>query len=370
MKKLIFLVLVASAIWSCKTEKYISKGYFNTRAMPATETYFITDIRPLLDPNFQIDTSLPKLTDNSLNYFQWKTVRYNKPITKVQTRNGVLDTIDYNESFSSFRTLENHTIDNLSPESRHYLLGAKNVFKNYLFFLDDYRCIYLSEDDDRNNGSLGDLYLHFDKQYKPFKDANGSQKQMLRGYYTKDGDEIFFDFEFDKHFYVKATIENSDRIRFDSIYVPEEKRVKNIGMNAEFFAFKDLVSNTALPIFERPQEGDVVKDDHFSLYFGFLNNGPNEKDRNDLHKAIIEKTGNLPPNSKLKILDITYNLDEVSNPIRTYRFIVQTDGMNQPKVYTVEEELRLEFEDMGGFFNMLRSDDNKRQERRSQMSTW
>ncbi|MEZ4949956.1 MAG: hypothetical protein R2784_11295 [Saprospiraceae bacterium] len=372
MRNLIIILVASSFILGCKNYKYLSKGYFDLGNKTGKESYFITDqshLRSQTSPQ----NDLPKIFEGPNSYFVWNTVRYNKPIKKQVVKQNDTTYIDYGETFSSFKTLKNEDLKSLPPESMDYLIGERNILKNYLFFIDDYRCIYISEDDDRNTENLGPLYLMYNETYNPYKEINGSYKQMLRGYYTLKGDSIFIDFEFDKHFFIKGIVENNQKIKFKKIFVPAESRFKKAGINPTFYDFEDFISMEALPVFEKPNPNDIIVDQMFSLYFGFNPNRPDKGDYSSLHNQIVLKLGkDIGVNERYQILDIQYDFSDNFNPKRIYTFVVQDEnGRQGQQTYQVEEPLALGYVDKDNFMNNhIRKEENKKSELKSLIDTW
>ncbi len=314
------LLLLLGLMSSCNTPYgFKSKGYFQAENPPADEPLFTTAL-----PH-QTNT-LPKITGGNHHYFVWSTVRYNV-------------IIDEDEHFASFRTLSQEEIPHLDPEEKQYLRTRGSLLNNYLFFLDDYRFIYLSEDDHRNEISYGQIPVYFDNgEYKVPRDAGSSFNQLIRGYYSLDGDQLFFDFGSVKHFYVKATVHNLNTITFDSIFIPRKKLLNAAGINNNYVPFQGMLHETAQPLFQVPHPESPIKWPQFSLNTGFLWGNPKVKNRNSLHNQLLEKAPDYALTVYEQVTDIQYDFTNKQRPVRRYTLELM-DMNNQTRTVEVIEDL-------------------------------
>lgn len=305
MRYPLLLLILAILIQGCsKDKKYASIGCFSKMRQDKNSHYFVTTY-----PN-ACSASVKKITSGLYEYYEWKTVNINK------THKG--------KTYSTYKTLENDKLKNVSPEEARYLNIKGNKKSNYLFFLDDYRCLYLSKDDERTPTESGLLPLYFDDdQYKPEK----AYKQILKGYYSVKGNQIFFDFEYDRHFYVKATLAAPGKIVFDSIYVPGDDGLVRNGYNPPYSRFDSLFDRSSLPVFEVPNQADTFVDDAFQLVFGFGADQKSIPKKNALHEQLLSRHGN--EFNDARIVDIRYKFhddpeQEVTQGERIYRYILNS----------------------------------------------
>ncbi len=319
MRMLILLLLMA-LVNACSTPYgFKSKGYFQEDNPPEDLPLFTTSL-----PHRTND--LPKLTGGNHNYFVWSTVRYNV-------------IVDEEEHFASFRTLRQDELPHLDPEEKQYLRTQGSLLNNYLFFLDDYRFIYLSEDDHRNEISYGQIPVYFDNdEYTVPRDAGSSFNQLIRGYYSLEGDQLFFDFGSVKHFYIKATVHNQNAISFDSIFIPEKKLLNAAGINNKYVPFQGMLHATAQPRFEVPREDNPIRWPEFSLNTGFLWGNPKEKNRNALHEQLLEKAPDYAATVYEQVTDIQYDFTDKQHPVRRYT-IELLDKQMQPRIVKITEDL-------------------------------
>lgn len=318
MMRFLYIFILTLSI-GCKTQYgYDSIGLFSPNKRVEGQQYFMT-----LPGNSNL--KMKKLTEDELSYYVWKTVKYNY-------------VVDEEESFSSFKTLKNEDLEEMSPEDVAYVQNSANLLNNYLFFLDDYRCIYLSEDDNRDDESFGKIPLFFDdKYYKIDKDIYGSKlDQIIRGYYKLDGNQLFIDFGGITHFYVTATVDETS-IHFKEIHIPESGLVKANGINNTYVAFDKFLNDEALPIFEVPQD-DVIREPRFTLVSG-LKSKTKKKDRKNPLETVLMQIDQKWSNRQVeRLVNITYDL-ESDPPKRFYEIEIMT---TPPRYDTIRLEERLD----------------------------
>lgn len=307
----------------CGCTAPISRGLFDSDfRMPDLENTYIT---------VQSDTSvqLKRITENSLNYYEWKTVKYHRQ-EEVENEKKGKSTI----SFVSYKTISNDEINQLPEEESFHLIPYGEILKNYLFFLDDYRCIYLSQDDDRSL-SYGKLYLTYGKNYT-FGLSKKNDKRVLRqtlmGYYHIKDSTIFIDFNQNKnyrsistgegkHFYVKGIVNNKNQIELKEIFYPARKEsFKHI--NTPYHPIDESLDASALPVFELPDTSDRFVDDQFELK---LSPKLRKNRDSELHQQIRtlykEKYREELTNEQLtqfKIISIEYGSDINKPTLREY----------------------------------------------------
>jgi len=300
---LIGIVLLHVGLLGCRAPYHVSsKGYFiEGTNYPRQGSYFATDLP--VEPN-----DLPKLYQGSDHYFVWRLIRYNY--------------VEQDDVFATYRTLQQGELASLSPEEKKYVMTEENQLNNYLFFIDDRRFIYLSEDDWRNRRSLGTVPMYFDNaHYKPDRWRESGMKQMLRGYYTLKGDRLFLDFEGETHFYIWATVSNNHTVEFDSVSTPARDLLYREGLNIDFNPF-GMFNEKAQPIFERPDRTDALVDYQFELSFGFAGRDVAPEKRNSLHVRL-----SLPACAqKAVITKIHYDTRDSLRPKRVYDYIYRGDG--------------------------------------------
>jgi|GEM_PF-4961561 len=230
------------------------KGYFEPFNYLDTDDNFATpsEIRP---------NQLKKITEGPSSYYSWKTI---KTDIKIDS--------DFDEYYSAYKTILNSDFEQMNIEGKKYLRTADKILNNYLFFLDDCRVLYLSEDDNRFEltwGELNMMYMETVDCIKPndqkiYKNAN-------RGYYTINGNTIEINFKSGKDFYVKATISDyNNRITFDEISIDTEKKEIDLGLKNRYEDFETIFSDIAQPIFEVPNTDDFVNEPQFHLNFGVM----------------------------------------------------------------------------------------------------
>ncbi|MEZ5032662.1 MAG: hypothetical protein R2787_14820 [Saprospiraceae bacterium] len=313
------IIILMLTLLGCHTPYgYQSKGFFLETNPPKDQPLFATALphRP---------NDLPKLTGGNHNYFVWSTVRYNV-------------IIDDEQQFGSYRTISQEEIRHLDPVELQYVRTQGNLLNNYLFFLDDYRFIYLSEDDHRNEISYGQIPVYFDEdQYKVPRDAGSSFNQLLRGYYVLDGDQLFLDFGSVNHFYVKAT-RHGQTITFDSIYIPRRKVLKGAGIDQDYVPFVGMLGDNAQPHFEVPDTDGLIRWPMFTLNSGFLWGNPKVEKRNPLHQQILEQDSQYGKALYEQVTDIQYDFSDRQHPVRRYTLEV-VDLSGQSTFLKITEDL-------------------------------
>ena len=293
----------------CKTN-YPSKGYFSQYIALKDNNYFVTG-------ELNSSNNLSKLTDGELCYYTWKTLKYNKKI-------------DSSSYITSYKTVLNNDLKKLKDKEKWYLNQENNLLNNYLFFIDNYRCIYFSRDDKRTNDNTQDILLYFDTDnYKLDNTREKSYSQLLRGYYIVNEDNIFINFEKDKKFYIKGKIKEN-KIYFDSTSIPNTTSpLYNEGVNTIYKKYTNMIDTEI--IFEKPDT--LLRNLHFKLSFGFeLSKNAKLK----MHKKMNEIHGD----GNTYIIDsITYNFDEPESYYRKYTYhISKKDG----KKFTINEPISIE----------------------------
>lgn len=289
MTRILPILLICLSISGCNKKLFISKGHFSFYNILDFDKTFITT-------DSVISNHIKKLPYNQLNYYAWKTVKYN-----------LLDTFDNSNNknkndsskyfIPSYFTLTDSMIEKLKPEQTSYIRAEGNLLINYLFFIDDYRCIYLSKDDSRSSNDFSDIDLYFDKhRYRLPKKEKKIYKQMLRGYYVIRGKEIFIDFERNGHIYIKG-VADSSVITFTQISQSLSKTLYNTGLNTIYTNFCDVMNPSSLPVFESPKENNrLYNPKYLSLRFGFhYSTKP--------HKSMHEEMAKMKINTEESIID-------------------------------------------------------------------
>jgi len=310
LRYIIYISIIAWCINCSSPYEYRSKGFFSENNYTGNEPIFSTYLP--YEPN-----DVPKITEGEKVYYAWKTVAYNHKVDNSES-----------ETFPSYRTLKNSQINKLNAQEIQYLRSPNSLLINYLFFIDDYRFIYLSEDDNRDGNSLGQIPLYFDgEQYELGSQFGSVYDQLIRGYYHKKGNQIFLDFESEKHFYVKAHFDNKlTSIQFDSILVPKLDLIKTMGLHNNYVAFDDMLHKWAQPFFELPDTNNVIIDNAFLITTGFINHDDVElKKRNSLHKQILDSCENYHSMSGEQIDTIEYLFNKDNIPTKR-RYTLKLDS--------------------------------------------
>lgn len=252
-----------------------------------------------------------RITDGRYNYYEWKTI---DTYRKIGDEDSILITNTiFNENYSDL--LDSETI---------------SIRKNFLFFIDDHRFIFLSADDRIDSRKercfeLGELFLYFDrKDYNPNKESIGCINQMLRGYYSADGTKIELIFDSKKPFKIKGKYQNQS-IVFEYFQVLEdfvENNPKVPALNGNLINLRKIFSNLCLPIFELPNHKDK-KDFIFKMGMFKLHNGSSNIIYK-MHRDILSnfKKHDIPmKNTSVLIEDIIYRYENVNNSAtrRIYR---------------------------------------------------
>ncbi len=315
----------------CTTAPFGSRGWFSVQR-PEEGAYFVTRYDRAYRSG-QVRTKDPfYLHDGEFHYYEWKTI-------KTQRTEG-------GKTFPSYRTLLNSELDRMPRDEAVALLNSDRVLSNYLFFVDDYRVVFLSEDDQRAIDSPGVIRLFLDNdQYKLKWEPDQERfRQFLRGYYSLEGDALLIDFEHGGSFFIKATL-GKDSVVFDHFSKDPRAVARMHPDQVAFTHFDELL--LIRPVFELPDTSMTCVDVSFTLDFGFLDMTGPEQQR-PLHKALIDirhQAGSslgVPPDHLVaaEISDITYDLSDPRNPVRTYQFRllnVVTLALEGP--FTVQEKL-------------------------------
>lgn len=222
------------------------------------------------------------ITESPTNYYAWKSMNSNKPLAFIN-ETGTEDTL----LIPTVATITNDSMSRMNIEQRAYLANNDNLLINYLFFIDEYRCMYLSQDDKRSNKDFSFINLYYDNdQYKLEGDDKKIYAQCLQGYYHIKGDELFIDFDRDTPLYLRATI-NKDVISGLHISKPLKGESINVShAQAQYSAFDHILDCDFLPVFELCHPDDKFKFRQFELAMGFHLNS--SKNRNELHGKILD----------------------------------------------------------------------------------
>ena len=320
----VLLILLSTSCNSKNTEVIKSpQGYFEPLNYLDTDDNFTTPYK--IVPN-----QLKKITEGPSSYYSWKTI---KTDIKIDS--------DFDEYYSAYKTIVNSDFDQMNMEGEKYLRTADKILNNYLFFLDDCRVLYLSEDDDRFELTWGELNMMFLETSDCIK-PNDQQiyKNANRGYYTIKGNTIEFNFKSGKDFYVKGTIsDDNHRITFDQISIDTEKREIDLGLKNRYDDFETIFSDLAQPIFEVPNTDDYVNEPQFHLNFGIMScqatTSALKKFRSEmLKKANIGNVGN----HAATIDKIYYEIDDDNfTYLRHYEYRIrnlETQVNSEPMKYT------------------------------------
>ena len=302
-KTYLYIIFITSLVYiSCAGNKEgypeYPKGYFEEWNYDIHKNNFATSI-PVI-PN-----GLKKITDGSLSYYSWKTI---KSDILIDSTNG--------EYFSAYRTLLLDDYESLNMEGKKYLRTAKNLLNNYLFILDDRRLIYISEDGDRfDNFSSGEIKLLFlEAAACAEEEKYSTYSQALRGYYSVEGNTMQIHFKGRKDFFVKAILEEDfTSLRFDEVSLGSESIDNADGLQNRYENFSKIFGSIAQPIFELPREGDMIVDNNFNLNLGVLSCDKMNAKLLSKRSEIIEKFNiNNPALYADHVVSIRYdiNIDE------------------------------------------------------------
>lgn len=272
------------------------KGYFDEWNYDNEVNNFATTI-PVIPNN------LKKITDGPISYYTWKTIKADI----------LIDTVN-NEYFSAYRTMLSSDYEKLNMEGRKYVRTAKNLLNNYLFIVDDRRLIYISEDgarfDNFSQGGINLMFLETDACAEEEKYATYSQ--AIRGYYSIEGQEMQIHFKGRKDFFVKAIVsEDFNSLKFDKVSLSSEDIDNSDGLRNRYEDFSKIFSTIAQPIFELPNQSDLVTDISFNLNLGLIN-------CDKMHPSLMAKRMEMinaleitdPENFVDEIVSIEYEFDE------------------------------------------------------------
>lgn len=294
----LFLLLMVS----CRSKIETSKGKFFQGKTFNNERYFVHDL-------LQEDNPLIKVFDtingnSGYGYYSWKTIK-------------TMEELDNKEKISVYNTITNQELKEFKNDKLAYIQKDKNVRINNLYFLDDYRCIYLSFDDIRAVDNENIIPLYFDKKYYKIKKAEKKRfGQYLRGYYTLTGKDLFLHFEspYDPavNYFVKAKLSaDNQTVNFLSMTIPDSpNELYADGYNQDFKAFEAVFHTKAQPIFESVEPvSDLIFIPQNSVSLGFeLNSDSNHLNR--LHQQLLEKYNTqLKPNDTLVLTKVDYHLE-------------------------------------------------------------
>lgn len=335
-----FLLLIG-----CKTNTQLSKGKFFHGKIYNHEKFFVHDIEQ--NPN-----DLVKITDTGgYGYYSWKTI---KTLHLLRNDSLVLKAqkLDSTAFVSVYNTITNDSLLQFRNDKLAYIRKEKNVHINNLYFIDDYRCIYLSYDDNRAQDTETIIPLFFDKKnYKINRKIKKRFEQYLRGYYTIKADNIFFHFEspYDPrvNYFVKGKIKNNfNSIEFSSMTVPNSpNELYEDGYNADLKEFKNIFHQNAQPVFETVEPiSDLIYIPQNYISMGFeLNN--NRYKLNKLHQRLKDKyKDELKEDDTLIISKITYTIckDEDNENCGYRTYYLYKYGLLSNKVYTIDEYIELD----------------------------
>lgn len=257
--------------------------------------------------------NIPLLSEGGTSFYAWKTYpdKYRLDSTEL-------------EFITTYKTLTYEIVDSMTPFQIDALEVENTVRYNYLFFIDDHRVIYFSQDEDynkknsRENKSSGILHLYFEGGcYDDFPYLKGPNPHYLCGKYSIKGDKIYLEFISKKHIYIKANY-NRDSIVFQEInFDPSNLRLTDSPIHFE--RFDTLFFNEALPKFElidlsyHTTEEMKIPLQKFKLFFGFKNK-KKDCEQHPLHKQLLFETYNLGIKEKnierFEIMKISLNGNE------------------------------------------------------------
>lgn len=339
-----FFILLLSVLYlSCqKRIHFYSLGKFHDQPSIENEKYFSHNYK-------QKQNSLKKITSDpqGYSYYSWKTIRDNYPLhyKRIKLNNKTKDTV---LNISIYRTIVNATLLETKNDSYTYIQKSGNVLMNNLYFLDDHRCVYVSFDDNRNTKQIHSIPMFFNKtNYKIPKNIDGRFKQLLRGYYTVDGDSLFIHLEKpyensianccdnrksnekdianwkENEFYIHAIIQDSSKILFKSMSRPNSPSKLYInGFTSNRIQFDNTFHKDAQPIFELVSPiQDVIYPPQMYLSTGF--EFWNKREINPLHKKVTKVCPEFKQPIDWKISDITYTIfpDNINQNFRTYHLV-------------------------------------------------
>jgi hypothetical protein len=312
-------------------------------------------------------TDSHSLKDKQFGYYSWKTVKENRFVFNTDSTDSL--------TITSFRTITNSDIRKMSIDKLDYIQEEGNLLVNYLFFLDDHRCLYLSEDDARCRYKSADdgqyLRLHYDKWYYRLGPSlygdgddqymliqSGDQcryKQVLRGYYSVEKDSIItIDFGDKIPFYFKGKLAFSkegkvSQLNDVEVSVPTSPSlIKQGGISPNTTNFSTLLDSAALPKFELVETDiiDKYNPKSFQLTFGFKKRRKFNVAKNDLHQKILDSLKqrcpqfNATSQTIFVIEKVKYNY-QTKQRIYTYR-VVGNDSSLKDKKFTVSESIKIE----------------------------
>lgn len=296
------LPILLLVLLGCKTIEP-SKGKFFRGIASEKERFFVHD-------RVQGQNPLIKITDEGgYGYYAWKTI---KTVVEAAPKTDV----------SVYQTVTNDSLLSFKNDKLAYIQKEKNVRVNNLYFIDDYRCIYLSFDDVRvkdRNATI--LPMYFDKKDYPIERSLKKRfGQYLRGYYTLKGKDLFFHFEspYDPtvNYFVKGKVsDDAQSISFVSMTVPDSpNELYSDGYNVEYKKFAEIFAPQAQPIFEVVEPiADLIFIPQNYVTLGFEHH-VSSKPYNTLHKALLEKYKTyLKPQDTLVIKKVTYHLCDDDN---------------------------------------------------------
>ncbi len=342
-KNLIYYLLLAVLLTACKS--YIpSQGKFFEGKVLSSEKYFVHDLHQ--EPNQLVKIGDPtEYGDLGYGYYSWKTIRTvyilsNEGVALNEKR--IVET-----PVSVYSTIINDSLLKFSNDKLAYIQKETNVRINNLYFIDDYRCIYLSYDDTRVKSTETIIPLFFDnKNYLIKKKLKKRFEQYLRGYYTIDGDHIFFHFESPYepryNYFVKAAVKNDCKtIEFISSTIPNSTtELYEDGYNVNLQKFKDIFHKDAQPVFEAVEPIiDLVflPQSQVSLGFELVKN---KNKLNPLHRKLLDKYAEeINARDTLILNNVTYHYveDEANECESRYR-VYNFHNINNPnRKFEVQE---------------------------------
>lgn len=333
--KILSILIIGISLCSCHKNFKMATGKFYGGLSLSHEKHFSHTF-----PAKQ--NGLKKITKDPYHYYSWKTIKYNY-VLKNDTvlLDKKIQRPDSNH-VSIFRTISNKELLGLDNDQYSYIRKEGNVLMNNLYFIDDYRCIYLSFDDNRAKKNQYNIPLYFDRKKYPIPKKDKKRfEQYLRGYYNVKGDSLFIHFESPLSgdgYFVKGTIKG-DAIFFNSMTVPNSPtELYDQGYNANLIQLKDVFHETATPDFEWVEPvTDLIYPPQFYVSTGFENNKKSAK--NLLHSQLMSNPlCECPSDEIILILDVQYFLNEEEGPYRIYH--LQNRKTN--KKFTQKEFLGLD----------------------------